>query len=307
MSKNLFGLLIFKTKCSIKSTAIQYLVLIENTKTLELNIKRITMNKMIVTVFDSENQAAKGLEELKRLNSNGDISIYAEAVLSRNEAGEIALKQGADQGPIGTAIGGLSGALIGMLAGPTGMMAGTIAGMYGGMFYDLDNSVVDTTYIDEISKSLEEGKTAIIIDAEEEWTAPLDAKMEEIGATVYRKNKSDIIDAQYQRESEELQAELKELNNEMKEANEDMKASIQKQIDKNKAKSEALNKKIKAKIDNNKVVRKAKLEKLKSQISETHQDNKKKLDKRMDKLKADHKNSKKKLEKAAKKLKASFA
>ena len=162
------------------------------------------MIKLIITVFDSENQAEKGLEELNILHNNGAISIYTEAVLAKNEAGDIGLKQGSDEGPIGTARGALSGALMGMLAGPSEMMAGTIAGMYGEMFYALDSSIVDTNFVDEISESLIEGKTAIIIYAEEEWTAPLDTKMQEIGATIYRKNKSDIINDQYQRELEEV-------------------------------------------------------------------------------------------------------
>lgn len=163
------------------------------------------MIKMIITVFDSENKAAKGLEELKLLHKNGwFLNIHTEAVLAKNEAGDIALKQGKDEGPTGNAIGALSGALMGMLAGPTEMMAGTIAGMYGEMFYDLDNAVVDTNFVDEISRSLGEGKTAIMIYAEEEWTTPLDTKMKEIGATIYRKNKSDIINDQYHRKLEEV-------------------------------------------------------------------------------------------------------
>ena len=82
------------------------------------------MNKMLVAVFESENKAYEGLSALKDLHYNGDITLYATAVVSKNEKGELHLNTAADQGPIGTATGLLTGSLIGLLGGPIGFVVG---------------------------------------------------------------------------------------------------------------------------------------------------------------------------------------
>lgn len=268
------------------------------------NIKK--MNKLIISVFNDEERAAQGLEELKTLHQNGDISIYATAVLKKNNDGEVELKQSSDQGPLGTAIGGLTGALVGMFAGPAGMAAGTLAGMYGGMFYDIDKSYFDVSFIQEASDALEAGKTAVIIDADEEWTAPLDAKINAINGEVYRKNRTDVEDDQLRREAKELNKEIDELENEMKEANEETKESIQKQLDKAKAKNKALKEKIDTRLEKQKAERKAKMEKLNSQLANAQDSAKKKLEKRKAELKESNKASKKKLSKVSKKISTYF-
>ena len=76
------------------------------------------MNKMLVAVFDNETAAFKGLSALIDLHRNGDISLYASAVIVKDKTGAIGIKQAADDGPVGTALGLLTGGLIGILAGP---------------------------------------------------------------------------------------------------------------------------------------------------------------------------------------------
>ncbi|HEX3165255.1 MAG TPA: hypothetical protein VHQ93_03290, partial [Chitinophagaceae bacterium] len=63
------------------------------------------MNKMLVAVFDNENKAFEGLSSLKDLHKKGDITLYATAVVSKSEKGELRLDTAADQGPVGTATG----------------------------------------------------------------------------------------------------------------------------------------------------------------------------------------------------------
>ena len=57
------------------------------------------MNKMLVAVFNSETLAFEGLSALKDLHKDGDITLHATAVLSKDASGQVSLKQTADGGP----------------------------------------------------------------------------------------------------------------------------------------------------------------------------------------------------------------
>jgi len=86
------------------------------------------MNKMLVAVFDTEPAAYEGLNALKELHEDGDITLYATAILVKDSTGAVSVKQSADQGPLGTAVGMLSGSVTGLLAGEAGAAAGLALG-----------------------------------------------------------------------------------------------------------------------------------------------------------------------------------
>jgi uncharacterized membrane protein len=67
------------------------------------------MNKMLVAVFDTEPAAFEGLSALRDLHREGDITLYASAVMVKDKTGKINVKQEADDGPVGTAVGLLTG------------------------------------------------------------------------------------------------------------------------------------------------------------------------------------------------------
>jgi len=243
------------------------------------------MNRMIVSVFDTEEKAFEGLSALKALHKDGDISLYASAVINKNEAGEVNLKNADDQGPIGMGVGMLTGAFIGILAGPVGMAFGAMAGTMGGMFYDLNKSGLDTSFVEEVSKALHEGKTAVIADVDEGWTAPVDTRMEALDAMVFRRNRAELEDEQLNREADALNSELDELESDFEEANDEMKASIQKQMDAAKKKSKVMKEVIDKKMEDAKAETDAKIAEINKQLQDAGTRRKKKLDKRMANLK----------------------
>jgi len=85
------------------------------------------MDKVLVAVFDNEAAAFDGLSALRDLHRDGDITLYASAVVAKDTAGKISVKQAADQGPVGTAVGLLTGSLVGILGGPVGFAVGAAA------------------------------------------------------------------------------------------------------------------------------------------------------------------------------------
>lgn len=241
---------------------------------------------MIVAVFDSEDKAFEGLSALKALHKSGDISLYATAVIAKNENGEIEAKQVSDKGPIGTSVGMLSGGLIGLLGGPVGMAVGAAAGMFGGMIYDLRDSGFDVDFVNEVSSALQNNKVAVIADVSEGWTAPVDTRMDELNAMVFRRIRSEVIDDQLNRETDALNAEIEELESELKAADEKARASIQKQIDKAKKKNKAIKEVVDKKLAEAKAEAEAKSKELDAQLKAADDKLKAKLEKRKAEVKA---------------------
>src|SRR5215472_8414763 len=150
------------------------------------------MDRMLVVVFDSESKAYEGKRALQQLDGEGSISVYAYAVLAKNADGTATVKQGDDVGPIGTLLGTSLGALIGVLGGPAGMAVGAAAGMGAGSTLDLNNIRVGSDFIDDVRKDLSPKKVALIAEIEEDWTTPVDTRMEAIGGAVFRRTLSEV-------------------------------------------------------------------------------------------------------------------
>ena len=69
-------------------------------------------NKILVSVFDTEQMAFEGLTALKDLHREGDISLYASTVIAKDASGTVSVRQAADNGPIGTLAGMVTGGLV---------------------------------------------------------------------------------------------------------------------------------------------------------------------------------------------------
>src|SRR5262245_10258770 len=152
------------------------------------------MDRMLVVVFDNESKAYEGKKALQQLDAEGSIGVYGYAVLAKQADGTVTTKEGDDVGPIGTLLGTSLGSLIGVLGGPAGLALGAVAGAAGGGTFDLHNVRVGDDYIDDVSKALSPNKCALVAQVEEEWTTPVDTRMEALGGTVFRRALSDVTD-----------------------------------------------------------------------------------------------------------------
>lgn len=70
--------------------------------------------------------SVRGLASAQSLDSEGSISIRAEAVISKNNDGTISVKQGEGDFPVRTVSGTAIGSLIGLLGGPVGLAVGAL-------------------------------------------------------------------------------------------------------------------------------------------------------------------------------------
>src|SRR3974390_1553797 len=150
------------------------------------------MDRMLVVIFPNESKAYEGKTALQQLDSEGSINVYAYAVLTKNSDGTASVKQGDDSGPIGTLVGTSLGSLIGVLGGPVGVAAGAAAGMAAGSTIDLNNTRVGADFIDDVEKFLVPPNVALVAEVDEEWTTPVDTRMEAIGGNVFRRALSEV-------------------------------------------------------------------------------------------------------------------
>lgn len=207
------------------------------------------MDRMLVVVFPNESKAYEGKRALQQLDNEGSISVYGYAVLTKNADGSASLKQGDDVGPIGSLVGTSLGSLIGMLGGPVGVVAGAAAGMTLGSSIDLNNIRVGSDFIDDVRKSLVPSRTALIAEVDEEWTTPVDTRMEAIGGNVFRRSLSEVREKVDEEDIAAMQADVTQLKAEHAKAQADRKVKLQDKINELESKIQAKQQQAKTRIE----------------------------------------------------------
>jgi len=256
------------------------------------------MNKMLVAVFETEPTAFEGLSALRDLHRDGDITLYASAVMAKDKAGKIDVKQRADDGPVGTAVGLLTGSLIGILGGPAGVAAGASLGGLTGFLFDLDQSGIDATFLDDVSKTLTPGKAAVVAEVEESWTTPVDTRLHKLGGIVFRRLRSEVVEDQLVRESAAFEADLKALDDDLKRGVAENRAAIQKDIEQTKKQLKVTKDQAKARLDQAKAEMEARIKSLQDQAKGANDRAKARIEKRIAEVKADFDVRSKKLNQA---------
>ena len=150
------------------------------------------MERMLVVVFDNEKKAFEGESALKQLEREGSLTIYEGAVVVKHADGTVSVKQLDDARTDRHAHRDGRGSLIGLLGGPVGLAIGAASGLALGALYDADNARVGADFVDDVSKSLTPNKVAIVAEIDEEWTTPVDTRMEALGGIVFRRALWDV-------------------------------------------------------------------------------------------------------------------
>jgi uncharacterized membrane protein len=186
---------------------------------------------MLVVIFDSEKKAFKGASALRQLEAEGSITVYAGAVVVKNADGTTTPKQIDDLGPVGTLVGSSVGALIGLLGGPVGMAIGAASGLTLGALSDISKARVGEDFVEEVAEGLGPHSVAVIAEVEEDWTTPVDTRMEALGGVVIRRALWDVREQMHKERIAAMHADLAQLKAEMKTASSERKAKLQSRID----------------------------------------------------------------------------
>ncbi|CAG2156406.1 hypothetical protein LMG26411_05238 [Cupriavidus numazuensis] len=189
------------------------------------------MDRMLVVVFDDETRAYEGKVALHALADEGSVGIYAEAIVTKNADGTAALNQVGDATCFETLTGTVVGSLIGLLAGPGGMVLGAAAGMGLGACSDLSDLSLGSDFISDVTNAMTPGKVALVAEIEEEWTTPVDLRMEALGGTVLRRSVADVRDKIHDEHVAAMKADLAQMKAEHACAKADRKAKLQAKVE----------------------------------------------------------------------------
>jgi uncharacterized membrane protein len=189
------------------------------------------MERMLVVVFDNEKQAYEGASDLKQLEREGLLTIYERAVIVKHAEGTVSLKQVEADGAVGSLAGTAVGALVGLLGGPVGAAIGATSGLALGMLYDIDAARVGGDFLEDVATSLAPNKVAVVAEVEEEWTTPVDTRMEALGGTVLRRALWDVKESMREQEIGAMKADIAQLKNEISNAKADRRAKLQQKLD----------------------------------------------------------------------------
>lgn len=245
------------------------------------------VNKILVVVFNAESQAFEGLSALKDLHRDGDISLYATMVLSKDAQGQVAAKQALDKTASGTGYGLLLGSLAGVLAGPAGLLLGASLGSLTGMLFDLNRAGIDVQFISDVSQALSPGKTALLADMDENWMVPVDTRMQALGGVVFRRLRSEVVEDQMAREAAASHAEVQRLKEELSAAAEKDKAAIAQHLDAARNKLKLMQGVVDARLSQTRQDAEAKVSALEEQIKTSSERRKAKIEKRITDIKND--------------------
>ena len=157
------------------------------------------MNKFMVVVFENEKKAFEGMSALDRLHEEGGVTLYAATVVERQADGKLSVKHREEQGPLGTGVGMLVGGLIGAFGGPVGAAIGLGAGVLTGVTRDLIHQEISDDFLETITEKLTPGKFAVVAELAEEWVAPVDVRMAELGGQVVRELRQDFVSDQIEK------------------------------------------------------------------------------------------------------------
>jgi uncharacterized membrane protein len=188
------------------------------------------MERMLVVVFDDESKADEGRKAIVQLDREGSMVVYGYAVIVKHADGTAAVKQESNYGPLGTLVGTSLGTVIGLLGGPAGIAIGAAAGLAVGGAVDLNNARIGDDFIADVTKALSQNKVAVVAEVDEDWTTPVDSRMEAIGGTVYRRALSEVSDMVDAEAIAAMTADFAQMKAELAQVHADRKARLQEKL-----------------------------------------------------------------------------
>jgi len=188
------------------------------------------MDRILVAVFPCERQAYDGLRCLAALDQAGTITVYATAVIARDDESLMSVKKPADQGPLGGAVALLTGTLLGPLAGPAGLAVSASVGTLGRVLYDLARVGVDDDFLTEVGERLQPGTAALLAEVWEERIAEVDSRFAALGGSAVRRARGEIIEGRVGRDVVALRDELESLRQELAHAAEAHRPGLEEKI-----------------------------------------------------------------------------
>jgi uncharacterized membrane protein len=189
------------------------------------------MQRMVVVIFDTDDQAYNASRALKELADDNFIAVNADGVVTKNPDGTTQVVETHGLAPEGTMGGSVVGGLIGLIGGPAGLAIGATAGFLLGAGTDVSRARVGRDFVRDVQNELEPGKSALVAQIDEESTEFVDARMDALGGVVFRRALSDVTDNEFERDVSGIQADLAQTRDEHARSRAERKQRLQARID----------------------------------------------------------------------------
>ena len=119
------------------------------------------MSELIVASFTDDTTAGAALDAIRRLKSAGLASIEDAAVIRKDEDGKTRVKNTLDSATVGgAAVGAFLGAVLLVFFPLLGLVGGAVAG---GLVGHSLGRHVEKSFVDDVSKQLEAGQSALFV------------------------------------------------------------------------------------------------------------------------------------------------
>ena len=197
------------------------------------------MDRLLVVVFDAESKAYEAKKALHELDREDVITVFDQAVVARNKDGSATVRPGDDLTPARTLAGTVLGAVIGLLGGPVGAGVGAAAGFAAGAAMDVSDSRICDDFVEEVREKLTPEKFALVAEINESSTTAVDARMEALGGTVFRRALKDVKRTYHDDNVAAMKADRAQLKAEHAKAQAERKVKLQEKIDQLDSKIEA--------------------------------------------------------------------
>jgi uncharacterized membrane protein len=173
------------------------------------------MERMLVAIFGDEVKAREGSQALQAMGDEGVIAVHTVRIFAREQDGTVTSDEIYDALPEGTMGGTAVGSLVGLLGGPVGLAIGAASGLLVGATADYAKSRVTAGFAQHVADELTPGRAAIVAEVDEEETEAANARLQALGATVLRRDLSDVADREYEHEMASIKNDLAQVKAEL--------------------------------------------------------------------------------------------
>jgi len=145
-------------------------------------------DRVIVATFNDSNSAYDAASALKKLKDAGsvDFKLKTGVMIAKDDRGNVQVLEQKDRPLWGTGVGTISGALIGLIGGAPGAAIGAAIGATAGLTGDAVMASLDSDFVDSVTNEMKPGMTALVVEADEKSTRPIDDIVAQKGGHVYR-------------------------------------------------------------------------------------------------------------------------
>jgi uncharacterized membrane protein len=150
--------------------------------------KIVMSDNIIVATFAQPNDAYDAVNAIKQLRQrgDGDFRLKTGVMFKKDANGNLSLLEDRMRFPFGTTAGVAGGALIGLVGGAPGAAIGAAIGAAMGLSGDAVVEALDSDFVDTVKMNLKPGMTAVVFEANEGSTQPVDNIVSSSHGSVYR-------------------------------------------------------------------------------------------------------------------------